>query len=81
MLLLLTDVDAVYALWGTPDSHPLTTLTTIEALNATFDKGSMGPKVEAACSFVIQTKGIAGIGSLDDALAIASGQKGTRIVV
>jgi carbamate kinase len=39
----------------------------------------MGPKVQAACEFVEQTGGIAGIGLLKDALAILDGKAGTVI--
>lgn len=42
--------------------------------------GSMGPKVEAACSFVESTGGIAGIGALGAALAILEGRAGTLVV-
>lgn len=45
-----------------------------------FAAGSMGPKVEAAINFVRRTGGVAGIGSLSDALEIVRGKKGTLIV-
>jgi carbamate kinase len=45
-----------------------------------FAAGSMGPKVEAACAFVEQTGGIAGIGGLEDAQAILAGRAGTLVV-
>ena len=44
-----------------------------------FAAGSMGPKVEAACAFVEQTGGIAGIGGLSDAQAILAGRAGTLV--
>ena len=37
----------------------------------------MGPKVEAACDFVRTTGGIAGIGSLEEALHMLRGTAGT----
>jgi carbamate kinase len=40
----------------------------------------MGPKVEAACAFVEQTGGVAGIGGLEDAQAILAGRAGTLVV-
>lgn len=44
-----------------------------------FAPGSIGPKVRAACEFVEQTIGVAGIGQLSDALAILEGKAGTMI--
>jgi len=79
-LLLLTDVQAVMANWGTPDARPLRSLTVTEALGGAFPAGSMGPKVEAAATFVKATGGFAAVGALEDAAAILSGEAGTRIV-
>lgn len=45
-----------------------------------FAAGSMAPKVEAASTFAELTGGIAGIGRLDQALAILGGSAGTQIV-
>lgn len=45
-----------------------------------FARGSMGPKVEAACAFARQTGGIAGIGSLQDAGDILARKAGTRVM-
>jgi carbamate kinase len=39
----------------------------------------MGPKVEAACRFVEATGGLAGIGRLEDALALLEGRRGTQV--
>ena len=44
-----------------------------------FAPGSMGPKVTAACEFVEQTGGTAGIGRLADARAILTGEAGTLV--
>ncbi|MCX8958502.1 carbamate kinase [Erwinia psidii] len=78
-LLILTDADAVYLNWGTPDSRALHHATPDELLNMAFDAGSMGPKIAAVCEFVTQGTGIAGIGSLTDAADILRGHKGTLI--
>ena len=43
------------------------------------DPGSMGPKVEAACSFAEQSGGTAAIGSLENARHVLLGQAGTRV--
>lgn len=78
-LLILTDADAVYLDWGKPDSRALRQVTPADLQGMTFDAGSMGPKVAAACEFVTQCAGRAGIGSLADATDILSGRKGTLI--
>ncbi|MEW5288729.1 carbamate kinase [Erwinia papayae] len=78
-LLILTDADAVYLDWGKPDSRALRQVTPADLLGMTFDAGSMGPKVAAACEFVTHCAGRAGIGSLADATDILSGRKGTLI--
>jgi carbamate kinase len=44
-----------------------------------FAAGSMGPKVEAACTFVKETGKRAAIGSLSDIEAIVTGEAGTII--
>jgi carbamate kinase len=78
-LLLLTDVDAVYLNWNTPEASPLSSTTPRELRQHRFAPGSMGPKVEAACRFVEATGGLAGIGRLEDALALLEGRRGTRV--
>nr|WP_154324473.1 carbamate kinase [Pantoea sp. 201603H] len=78
-LLILTDADAVYRDWGTAAQQALTQVTPNDLQEMTFDAGSMGPKITAACDFVTHCHGIAGIGSLEDASNILSGGKGTRI--
>jgi carbamate kinase len=78
-LLLLTDVDAVYRSWNTPEASPFSSTTPRELRQHRFAPGSMGPKVEAACRFVEATGGLAGIGRLEDALALLEGRRGTRV--
>jgi carbamate kinase len=78
-LLLLTDVAAVYTAWGTAAAQPLGEATPSQLRNQAFAAGSMGPKVEAACRFVEATGKVAGIGQLQDGLAILTGDAGTRI--
>lgn len=79
--LMLTDVDAVYSGWGTPDQLPISRATPIELSTQKFASGSMGPKVEAACAFASHPGRIAGIGRLEDAAALLSGQAGTVIKI
>ena len=80
-LLLLTDIDAVYIHWNTPDAQPLSLTTPQQLSNYHFESGSMAPKVEAACRFVQATGGIVGIGKLEDAYHILSGDRGTIVRV
>src|SRR6185503_8253546 len=87
LLLVLTDVDAVYADWGTPEQRVLPRLTIAEAQSmdraGAFGEGSMAPKIRAAVDFVQRTKGRAVITSLRlgrDAVREGS-TVGTSIVV
>jgi carbamate kinase len=78
-LLIVTDVDAVYSDWGTPEQRAIRTATPADLASAQFAEGSMGPKVRAACEFVQQTGGLAAIGSIDDAQALLEGSAGTCV--
>lgn len=83
-LLLLTDVAAVHVGWGTSSAVPLRRLSVAGAeagvADGAFAPGSMGPKVAAAGQFVRRTGRRAGIGSLEDAVAVFEGRKGTMLV-
>lgn len=79
MLLMLTDVDAVYLDWGTPMARPIFQAEAGELSAAAFAAGSMGPKVEAASAFAGGTGKPAAIGRLEDAAEIVAGRRGTRI--
>jgi carbamate kinase len=81
VLAILTDVDAVYADWGTPEQHAIRTATPADLAGAEFAEGSMGPKVRAACEFAERTGRIAAIGSMADAAALVRGEAGTIISV
>ena len=78
-LLMLTDVPAVQAGWGTPEARDLGDVSAQQLRAMSFADGSMGPKVEAACRFAETTGGLAGIGALADARAILGGRRGTRV--
>jgi carbamate kinase len=78
-LIMLTDVAAVELEFGTPDARAIRHATPAMLAAYKFPAGSMGPKVEAACSFVDETGGFAAIGALEDIAAILKGQGGTRI--
>ena len=78
-LLLLTDVPAVQANWGTPEARDLRLVAPSDLRALSFAGGSMGPKVDAACRFVEATHGIVGIGALADARSILEGRRGTTV--
>jgi carbamate kinase len=78
--LMLTDVAAVFADWGTPEQRALGDVTPQTLATMNFAVGSMGPKVQAACDFVLKSGGMAGIGTLDDAVDILAHRAGTRVV-
>ncbi len=84
LLLILTDVDAVYADWGTPRQRALRTLTVAEAAKmdgaGAFGEGSMAPKVRAAVDFVRRTGGRAIITALDRGRDAVRGDAGTTII-
>jgi carbamate kinase len=79
MLVIATDVDAVYADWGTPDQHPIRRATPAELAASEYAEGSMRPKVEAACMFVEKTGGTAAIGSIAEIEAVLHGDAGTTV--
>lgn len=83
LLLILTDVDAVYADWGTAQQRPLRQLTIADAermdAEKAFGEGSMAPKIRAAVDFVRRTGGRAIITSLARGQAAVRGEAGTTI--
>ncbi|MEO9138620.1 MAG: carbamate kinase [Jatrophihabitans sp.] len=78
-LLVLTDVSAVMADFGTPKAAPLRQISLDDLTGMSFPAGSMGPKIEGCRRFVVATGGSASIGSLTDAAALLSGAAGTTI--
>jgi carbamate kinase len=80
-LAIVTDVDAVYAAWGTPQQRAIRSATPDELAAGTFAEGSMGPKVRAACWFVERTGRLATIGSINDTEALLRGEAGTRVAL
>lgn len=83
LLLILTDVDAVYADWGTERQRALARISIEEAVAmdkaGAFGEGSMAPKVRAAVDFVRRTRGRAIITSLDRGRDAVHGKAGTTI--
>ena len=83
LLLILTDVDAVYADWGTPNQRalPRMSIEEAEAMDkaGAFGEGSMAPKIRAAIDFVRRTGGRAIITALDRGRDAVHGKAGTTI--
>ena len=81
LLIMATDTDGVYLDWG-GDSEKIISRTTPEEIGEyAFDKGSMGPKVEAACTFVERSGERAVIGSLNDIQKMVEGLAGTQFLL
>ena len=84
VLMILTNVDAVFEGWGTPEARPIRRMTVAEAealaAGGGLDAGGMRPKVEAAAAFVAATGGKAIIAHLAAGPAALRGETGTSIV-
>jgi carbamate kinase len=78
-LLLLTDVPYVETGHGTARAAPIRHASPAELRAMRFERGSMGPKVEAACRFARVAGRIAAIGALTDAELLLSGRAGTQV--
>jgi len=81
LLLLLTDVEAVFQDFATPAARPIRRASPATLAAGNFPEGSMGPKIAAAAAFAAETGHSAAIGRLEDALAISRGEQGTWIAV
>ncbi|MDO9410883.1 carbamate kinase [Patulibacter sp.] len=79
LLVLATDVDAVYVGWGGPDARAIESASPAWLRRQTFPEGSMGPKVDAVCGFVEATGGRAVIGRLADLAGLVAGDAGTHV--
>jgi len=83
VLVILTDVECVYADYGTPRQRALSRLTVDEAeallASGQLGAGSMAPKVEAAASFVKAGGRRAVIARLDQGREAVAGEAGTEI--
>lgn len=83
LLLILTDVDAVYADWGTPQQRALARLSVDDAVqmdrDGAFGEGSMAPKIRAAVEFARRTRGRAIITALERGRDAVRGNAGTTI--
>jgi carbamate kinase len=81
LLVIATDVDAVYLDWGTPQQRRVVTAHPDALDPGLFPAGSMGPKVEAAADFARASGRTAVIGSLEQLSSMLAGDGGTRISV
>jgi carbamate kinase len=84
VLMILTNVDAVFEGWGTPAARPIRrmSLDGADAMIAggSLDAGGMKPKVEAAASFVRRGGARAIIARLSEGPAALRGETGTTIM-
>lgn len=84
VLMILTNVDAVFQGWGTPAARPIRQMTVPQAeqmmAQGAFDAGGMKPKIEAAAGFVRQGGGRAIIAGLSSGPAALRGETGTTIM-
>jgi carbamate kinase len=79
LLVIATDVTAVFVDWGLPSQKAIEQAHPDEIDKLGFAAGSMGPKVQAACEFARHTGKPAVIGSLADIHNIIQRRGGTRI--
>ena len=84
-LLILTGVDKVAVNYKKPDQKVLDRMTVAECdkymAEGQFPKGSMGPKIEAACDFIRRGGARVIITSMENASAAVEGKAGTLITV
>jgi carbamate kinase len=81
LFVMLTDAEAVCVDWGTPTQKAIRRASPAALASMSFAAGSMGPKVDAACSFAAATGKKAAIGALADLEKILAGEAGTTISV
>ena len=79
MLVIATDVDALYLDWGQPSQRAVTRANPEALAELAFPEGSMGPKVQAACAFAQSPGRTAAIGQLSDVGAMLRGEAGTIV--
>ncbi len=84
LLIILTGVPQVAINFGKENQESLSQMTLKEAEkhmeDGQFPKGSMGPKIDAAMSYVKSGRGVALITSIDQLKEAIMGNTGTRIV-
>jgi carbamate kinase len=81
LLVIASDVDAVYLDWGTPAQRGIARAHPDALDPRSFPPASMAPKIEAAGHFARASGRSAVIGSLEHLPAMLAGEDGTRITV
>jgi carbamate kinase len=83
VLMILTNVDAVFEGWGTPQARPIRRMSCEQAeamiASGSLDAGGMKPKIEAAAGFVRRGGARAIIARLSEGPAALRGDTGTTI--
>ncbi len=79
LLVIATDVAAVFVDWGLPTQRALGEVTPADLAGHAFAAGSMAPKVQAALAFVQATGQRVAIGSLEEIEALVAGEAGTQL--
>jgi carbamate kinase len=79
VLVLATDVEAVFHDFGTAEQKAIARATPAGLRGHDFPSGSMGPKVDAVCRFVEHSGARAAIGSLDQLEGLLEGSAGTQV--
>jgi carbamate kinase len=84
VLMILTNVDAVFEGWGTPNARPIRRMSVEQAesmiAGGALDEGGMKPKIEAAAGFVKRGGMRAIIARLEAGPAALREETGTTIV-
>jgi carbamate kinase len=84
VLMILTNVDAVFEGWGTSNARPIPRMSVEQAesmiAGGSLDAGGMKPKVEAAAAFVRRGGNRAIIARLSEGPAALQGKTGTTIM-
>lgn len=79
LFVIATDVEGVFLDWRTPQQKLIRKTSPAFLRTISFPKGSMEPKIEAACRFVEKTGRTAIIGSLSQIEEILQGCSGTQV--
>jgi carbamate kinase len=80
LFVMATDVEAVYRDFGTERQAAIGRVSPGELREMRLPAGSMGPKVEAAITFVERTGKRAAIGTLSQLRGVVAGELGTQVV-
>ena len=79
LFIILTDVENVFVDWGTENEKAIKAVSPSQLTSMEFAKGSMWPKVQAACEFVEKRGKRAIIGNLMQGDSLIHGKSGTLV--